>query len=151
MASSPCDADERRERVFVAVHDLASFADEVTRLATVINAPARLLPTYGRTEDFARPHIEFDGSLFHFVVVERGQELERISSPEPREILFHVFEMVTFSMAGQYELHHRRLNEDSRRQMFAVQLDLLGQLAPDWQQRTRARLDEVLRKHPFVD
>src|SRR4051812_13388363 len=75
-------------------HDLRGFADEVARLAALNGAPAGYLPTYGRSEDFARPHIEFDGTQFHFVVVERGQELERVSSTDPLEILYHVFESV---------------------------------------------------------
>lgn len=33
---------------------------EISRLASIIDADERLLPTYGRSEDFARPHIEVD-------------------------------------------------------------------------------------------
>lgn len=132
-------------------YDLKWFESEVIRLAAIIAAPAKLLPTFGRSEDGARPNIKFDGVQFHFVVEERGQELERKSSPDPQEILYRAFEAVTFSMACAYEVRHRIAGQDFRRQLFAVQLDLLGKLSPQWQQRTRARLDEVLAKHPFDD
>jgi hypothetical protein len=130
--------------------ELERLRSEVTRLASLIGAPERYLPTYGRSEDGARPHVEFGGGQFHYVVVERGTELRRESSADANEILYHVFEGVTFSMACHYELRHRRPSEDFRRQLFDVQLQLLGQLSADWQRRTRARLDEVLRRHPFA-
>lgn len=131
--------------------DLEQFRCAVDALAAKIAAPAGYMPTYGRTEDGARPHIEFSAGQFHFVVVERGQELERKSSSDPDEILYNVFESVTFSMACHYELRHRRQGEDFRRQMFEKQLELLGQLSTTWRQRTRARLDEVLTRYPFND
>ncbi|HEY2589451.1 MAG TPA: Imm63 family immunity protein [Tepidisphaeraceae bacterium] len=131
--------------------ELQQFQSEVERLAAVIGAPASLLPTYGRSEDFARPHIEFLGGQFHFVVEERGVQLQRESSPNPDDILYSVFEGITFSMAGDYEVRHRRPSEDSRRQLFDVQLQLLGKLSGDWQQRRRAHLGEILRQYPFSD
>lgn len=134
-----------------AIHDLASFAAEVRRLAAVVDAPANLLPTFGRSEDFARPHIEFDGTRFHFVVVERGQEYERISSTDPDPILYEAFQSVTFSMATSYELRHRRPGEDFRRQMFDVQLDLLARLSSAWARRRREAIEATLGNHPFTD
>jgi len=135
----------------MATHDLGWFADEVTRLAAAIGAPTGYLPTYGHSEDFARPHIEFDGAQFHFVVVERGQELERVSSPDPQEIVYRVFEAVTFSMASDYEVRHRRPWRDTRRLLFDKQLELMGKLSPEWKMRTQARLDEALKENPFRD
>src|SRR3954464_13794212 len=90
---------------------LNQFRNEVNRLATAVGAPAMYLPTYGHSEDFARPHIEFSDGRYHYVVVERGCELRRDSSPDANEILYCVFEGVTFSMACDYEVRHRRLQE----------------------------------------
>jgi hypothetical protein len=131
--------------------ELDQLRSEVDRLAALIGAPASSLPTYGRTDDSARPHVEFGGGQFHFVVVERGVELERLSSPVADDVLYQVFESVTFSMACAVEGRHRRHGEDSRRQRFDVQLNLLGRLSADWRRRTRERLDDVLRRHPFAD
>jgi len=82
---------------------------------------------------------------------ERGQELERRSSSDAQEILYRVFESVTFAMANAYELRNRRAGEDNRRQLFSVQLELFGKLSAAWRQRTRVRLDEVLSRNPFRD
>ena len=49
----------------------------IEELALKINAPRGLLPTYQVSDDGALPHIVIDGSgVYHFIVVERGQELQ---------------------------------------------------------------------------
>jgi len=135
----------------VIAPELEQFRQEVDRRAAVIDAPPALLPTYGRTEDGARPHIEFARGQYHYVVVERGNELERHSSADVDPILYHVFQGVTFSMACQRAGRERRPGVDWRRQLFAIQLDLLGRLSLKWQARCSAAIDEPLRHHPFDD
>jgi hypothetical protein len=67
---------------------LEEIKSEIDDLAQRIGASGLILPTYGRSEDFARPHIEVDDSGYHYVVVERGQEMERFkySSDEAGQI-----------------------------------------------------------------
>ena len=131
--------------------ELEQFRLEVDRRAAIIDALPELLPTYGRTEDGARPHIEFADGQWHYVVVERGVENERRSSPEIDPILYRVFHGVTFSMASGRAGRQRRAGQDWRRQLFAIQLDLLGRLSPKWQARCSMAINETLRRHPFED
>ena len=87
----------------------------VDSLAGKINAPQHLLPTYGRTIDGAHPHIEINNDgRFHYVVVERGEELSRDIASDMDDLLFMIFSSVTFSMACDFELKHRRKQEDTR-------------------------------------
>ena len=72
-------------------------------MALAIAAPASSLPTFGKTEDGARPHIEVRSDAYHYVVVERGCELERKRTPDLQELLYWVFSDVTHQMAFQYE------------------------------------------------
>lgn len=130
---------------------LARIRARVRALAKAIDAPARSLPTFGSSEDFARPHIEAIGECIYYVVVERGQELARDSFLDDAALLERAFGDVTFEMACDFELRHRRANEDSRRQLFAKKLELLGALDPGWATRERARLVEILRRNPFSD
>ena len=67
---------------------LAEIKTEVDRLAAMIGAAGYVLPTYGQTEDFARPHIEVDSRGFHYVVIERGQELSHLILNTLDELLF---------------------------------------------------------------
>lgn len=130
---------------------LREIEETVNRLAGNIGAPGDLLPTYGHSEDFARPHVEVDGRGYHFVVVERGRELERVTTDTLDELLYLIFSGVTFSMASDHELRHRVEGRDSRRLLFATQVDLLTRLSPDWGRRESARHERILRTHPFRD
>lgn len=120
---------------------------DVNALAATIDAPSRLLPTYGTSEDFARPHIEArDDGLMAWVVIERGTELERKTTYSRDELLYWVFVMVTFSMAADHEVAHRVDGEDPRRLLFTRQLELLAELNPDWATRRMAELGPLLEE-----
>src|SRR5688572_20312308 len=103
---------------------------DVAAMASSIAAPQRSLPTYGHSEDGARPHIETLSGAYHYVVVERGCELERRRTPDYQQLLYWVFADVTHTMAFHYELHHRVANQDSRRIAFAKQIELMARLSP---------------------
>ena len=130
----------------------SSVQQTVEQLAAKIDAPFNLLPTYARTRDSAYPHIEIDDSgLLHYVVVERGQELERLSTKDEDELLYWIFAGVTFSMAVAYELKNRIYSQDARRIMFGKQEELLGKLSQNWKQREIGEHKKILEKNPFDD
>lgn len=132
---------------------LAAIKQKVRRLAAIIRVPAGsyLLPTYGRSADFARPHIEVDSAGYHYVVVERGQEQSRYTTSDYDDLLYQIFQSVTFNLACDYERTHRVAQQDCRRILFRRQLDLLSQLSDDWARRRTAEQRAILRKHPFDD
>lgn len=134
------------------MNSLTDIKAEVDRLAAVIGASGyHALPTYGHTEDFARPHIEVDSRGYHFVVVERGQEHERFTTGELDELLYRIFRSVTFSLAFEYELAHRIETQDCRRLGFQRQEELLARLSERWAERKAAEHERLLREHPFDD
>ena len=137
--------------VTITAKSLDGIRKAVAKLAQRIEAPASLLPTYGRSMDFAHPHIEVDQRGLHFVVVERGQEQERRMTNDPSELAYWIFETVTFSMASDFELHHRKEGEDCRRILFSKQEELLAQLDSSWRNRLRGYHFRVLKNHPFDD
>jgi hypothetical protein len=109
------------------------------------------LPTYGHTEDFGRPHIAVDSRGYHYISVERGDEVKRVTMPNLEELLYTVFETVTFGLACRREVQHRVRGEDCRRQIFRHQVELLARLSPQWAERSANHLREILREHPFID
>lgn len=119
--------------------------------AMIIEVPVGLLPTYGHSQDGARPHVEVSGSLLHYVIVERGEELLREYFSDLPSLLERIFRSIASDMASAYECRHRRESEDFRRQMFAKQLEYLGTLDPAWAKRERRRLNQILSSHPFTD
>jgi immunity protein 63 of polymorphic toxin system len=124
---------------------------EVDRLAAIIGAPVDLLPTYGQTRDFGYAHLEVDSRGYHYVVIERGKELQRLTTPVLDELLYEVFEHVTSSMGSRYAVGHRAAKQDFRRPMFQHQIELLKQLSPVWAQRCIEHHKEILGENPFMD
>jgi hypothetical protein len=135
-----------------AVHDdggerlsLAELQALIEELGARIGAPTGDLPTFGRSEDGARPHIEADAAAYHWVVVERGGELDRLTTTSLDELLYRAFDAVTFAMA----LRARRdPAKDFRRQCFEAQVELMRRLSPAWGERLKKRLDRTLRDNP---
>jgi hypothetical protein len=124
---------------------------EVNRLAALINASASMLPTYGYSDDGARPHIEVDARGYHYVVRERGEELSRLTTFDFDELLYDVFRDVTFHLAGKYELKQRVENQDSRRLIFKHQIELLSKLSPKWGEMNAQEHERILEGHPYDD
>lgn len=125
---------------------------EVDKIADLISAPLNSLPTYGFSRDMAHPHVEIDkiGNL-HYVVVERGTEIERRTTNNLDELLYWIFQSVTFSIASEYELNNRIESQDCRRLMFSKQLDILRLINSNWAASGEKEISVILRNHPFDD
>lgn len=118
---------------------------EVDQLAASIDAPDFLLPTYGKSEDMARPHIEVAGPHMAWVVVERGKELERRATDDLDELLYWVFRSVVAEMSSSWAASHRVEEKGFRYPMFKRQLELMGALSNSWRARLVAELGGRLR------
>jgi hypothetical protein len=86
---------------------------------------------------------------YYLVVTERGLELERRRTEDVDELLYWAIEGLTSSMSLNYELANRREGEDSRRQAFSKQVELLATISPAWAERQRREQAEILSRHPF--
>jgi len=125
---------------------------QVEKFADLISAPLNSLPTYGYSRDMAHPHIEIDrlGRL-HYVVIERGHENKRLTTKDLDELLYWIFDSITFSMASGYELKNRIENQDSRRLLFTKQEELLGIINPLWKNKNQIKNQRILEKYSFDD
>ena len=125
---------------------LAAIEAMVAGLGRLLEAPAELLPTFGSNHDYARPEVRVDAQGYHLVVIERGQELDHQVFPALEELLFEVFEHVTFSMAGAYEVRHRIAGQDSRILLFDRQVELLARLGQTFAEKRRRAADGFLAR-----
>jgi len=124
----------------------------IDQLASKIQAPQFLLPTYGESLDNAHPYVEIDRSgLLFYLANERGQEVLRHIAKDIDDLLYNIFKDITFSMAVEYELANRVNGQDFRRICFAEQEQLLDTLNSDWQIRRHRELEKILTDHPFDD
>ena len=124
------------------IHEVRS---AIYDLAGVIGARRSQLPTFGTTEDGARPHVEERDGQLSLVIVERGEEIERRRARDQDELLYWVFEDVTHLMASDWELGHRVEGQDSRILLFKKQIELLDRLSRRWSARYREENGELLR------
>jgi hypothetical protein len=58
---------------------------------------------------------------------------------------------VTTSTALELELNNRILGQDSRRQWFAKNIELLSRLSAEWAGRKRSEYMQILAEQPFRD
>jgi hypothetical protein len=128
---------------------LVALKEEIDKLASYIEAPQELLPTYVRSIDFAHPHLEWDQEGYHWVVIERGKEMKRISSRDPEDILYQVFQSVTFEMASSFSTRNPDKKEDFRRKLWSHQLELLRRIKPSWAEKRNLEIEAILLKAPF--
>lgn len=136
--------------IWYDVLPLDAIRARIAELAGRIGAPESYGPTYGRSEDFARPHIEADRA-YHYVIVERGREQERRSTSDLDTLLYWALYDIAWQMASDWELANRCEGEDSRRGLFAKHVELLESLSPSWAARAREAYAATLRLHPFRD
>lgn len=123
---------------------LDAIRERVEELAGQIGASSDSLPTFGRSED-ARAHIEVerDGRMA-WVVDERGAEIERRATLDRDELLYWIFESVTWLMA--YQEARGAPGDDFRRILFSRQLELLRRLKSEWRDRMATEKAEYLRE-----
>ena len=128
---------------------LSELYAEVKRIAQSAGMTDYPRPEDRRQED--RDWLEKDiFGRFSRHYMERGQVSE-LTRGDYDTVLFEVFRSLTQSKAGDIELRQRIPGEDSRRQWFAIQADLMAGLKPEWADRIKASQASTLARHPFVD
>ena len=120
-------------------------------IAAQLNAPALFIRFATTPQHDGSAHVEQQGDNYCYVVTERGIELDRRKTKDIDVILYWLISELTWDMASDYELRHRVVNQDSRRQLFAKHLELLAKVKIEWSQRKSAEYDQILKEHPFID
>ena len=130
---------------------LREIEDDVNSLAVRIGASANDLPSYGRSRDFAYPHIEVSDGQYHYVVVERGQEIDRKSSTDYNELLYWIFSDATHNLVFDHELKNRIEDQDCRRIAFPKQVQLIAKISTAMADRKRKEIEAILLCAPYDD
>ncbi|MEJ2229130.1 MAG: Imm63 family immunity protein, partial [Alphaproteobacteria bacterium] len=96
------------------------------------------------------PHIEV-GDAYFYVISERGHEFKRRATTDLDELLYWVLRDFVFSVAVDFEVRHRRMGQDSRRLMFAKEMELMSLISSEWATRLEGEHKDILVQHPFND
>lgn len=103
-----------------------------------------------RSDDGA-PHVEFSDGNYHYIVTERGLELERRSTDDAREILFWMLKDLTFWEGVALEFKNRVEGRDCRRSIFPHQLELMRRADEQFAVRLENDIAETLKQNPYTD
>ena len=132
------------------------FFDEMLALAAVIQADPQHLPARERDIGAYESYwLDVRGFPPNFVYSlfyeERGERQVVAESIRGDDVMEAIFRRATQSAATSVELQRRRPNEDSRRQWFALQAEMMDRLRPEWGQRLRTHQNITLHSAPFDD
>ena len=97
-------------------YSLSEIKEEVERLAVKINAPFEYLPSFKNlayygdfiSDDYV--DVDKDGMMY-YIVEERGKINSQVKTDNLDEILYYVFESITFHMAVYFECENRIENK----------------------------------------
>ena len=135
----------------VRIYSISTIRKKVKEYGKKINAPIRFLKVRSSSNGFGTPHIEIDETKYNYVVSERGTEFKRQKTKDITKLLYWIFKDIVFQIANEYELNHRRSNEDSRRQLFAKTIELMELLDPKFAKWEKEEIKKILEKNPYCD
>ncbi len=87
---------------------------------------------------------------FERLYMERGERIP-LGRGDAADTLFAALLSASQTEAGRREVRQRIKGQDSRRQWFRIQHDLMAAMKPEWGARTSAHHAEILVRAPFRD
>ena len=130
-------------------YTISSIRKKVREFGKKVNAPKELLAIRSATDGLGTPHIEISGRGYHYVVSERGTEFRRDTTSDIHTLLYWIFKGIVFQMASEYELKHRKSEEDFRRLLFSKTLDLFKKLDNQWYEWEKNNIENILKETPY--
>ena len=118
----------------------------------IVQSPQIYWPNFppSTTSEGRSIEVEKNGQLL-YVNRERGKEFSKEYAIDLTDLMYRIFRDVTFDMSSEYTAKHPIINEDSRRQLFAHQEELLGKVSHEWENRCKKEHLWILRYRPFDD
>ena len=128
--------------------------DEVKRIGSELcgdSKPKWLFKVPDKPTHDGSPHVEVIGDEYHYVVTERGSEFERKRTKDIDELLFWLVSGDVFELACDWELEHRIEHQDSRRLMFAKEIEYLEKINSNWASKQKLNHENILKENPYND
>lgn len=124
---------------------------ELKRYGAMISAPRSMLKVLTGPQATGGPYVNEHNGVYVYRVAEKGVVFEERRTHDPDEVLFWLMQGIVFQMACQYELNNRVGGTDPRYVIFQREIELFSKMKPEWAERQRRKIKEVLRQHPFTD
>jgi hypothetical protein len=124
---------------------LPALKAEVMRIAAVVGATENDLPTFAvfDTVYYYRPCLDVTEAGYQFIIVERGQEISRVTTSDIDECFYHVFNHVIAVIATHHaSVHHDQNDNFSPRMQFQKKVELAARLSDfKWADRIGVELN----------
>lgn len=119
------------------------FISTLYHMGALISAPRDLVSFYaglerGRIDEIRV--VESNESGYEVYYEERGDERLEEKCKTSDDLMFFIFEKVTFKMASSHEAKHRIEGVDFRIQLFSHQLSLMKRINESWYNRLKSQL-----------
>jgi len=131
--------------------ELLILAQEYDRLCQRVKPCEHSYSFLTERQDNGSPHVEYVNGEYHYIVTERGLELERKSTVDIREILYWMLYDLTFWMGVAYEFKNRVETKDCRHMIFAHSMELMRRADDAMAERLENQIAETLARNPFID
>jgi hypothetical protein len=131
------------------LYSISTIRKKVREYGKKIGAPKELLTVTTTTDGFGTPYIEIGDQEYHYIVSERGTEHKRKTTRDVHKLLYWIFKDIVFEMASDYELNHRKPEEDFRKLLFNKDLALFEKLDNQWYVWEKEDIDNILKENPY--
>lgn len=125
--------------------------NRIKLMSEIIEAKPSYLPSIEITRYDGHPFIREIQGFYHYIILERNEEIKRLIFHDTDELLYEIFKDVSFKMGLDFELDNRIDNQDSRRLIFEKQEELLFKLNKNWGNRIKDKHKEILSSFPYKD
>lgn len=98
-----------------------------------------------RPDGVATPYLEIHGKEYHFIINERGTEIERKVTFSDDEILYWFVECGVVGLASKYAALKSTPEKEFRDIYFRKQYSLMLSIKAEWATRKRKEFTEILR------
>lgn len=134
------------------IRSIVPIQGEITRLASIIDAPPEILPRYDLTpEDEQDDFIVIEGDQYVFIRTEPMGQFEKIRTKSEDELLYQVFECITFQLAEKATIQEYQPEIECRRFLWPKQAKLMGKLSLQWLARLEMAHTDTLATWPYKD
>lgn len=131
--------------------DFNGIQEKVYEYGAVIDAPKELLKIFPLPQTDGSPYIQVVRNEYHYIVEERGLELEHRVTTNVDILLYWIMSDIVFNLANRYELKYRVEGIDNRRLLFNKKIELLRSLNLNWGRIAEMEVNEILKEAPYRD
>ena len=96
-------------------------------------------------------HVEKLGDTFHWIVTDRGSEIERRTTNSREEVEYWLVRGVVFALSIERVLKIRAAGQDFRRLMYEKRIEIMKSISRKWGDRIEKEIENLLIEYPYDD